>query len=430
MANLQKILSRLRPRGDPARRVATSELIDALGRLAGADQILQYLGSAVKETFHASSAAVSLLEPITGRFVERNSTPATNHPSPSLDFAPTDRLAGWVALNQVPAVLAGEKDLRDFLNPGERERVSSRGICLVVPMYAADRLVGLLHVGPRSDGYEYGPPDLQDLSAIARQAASSLEYAFAHDISDGALKKLFLADQLATVGELAAGVAHEIRNPLTLIRGAVQLATDEVPPARRPLLETALHEVDRIDTILKGLLSLSRISRMDVTRFSVAQLVGQSLQLLEPELKKRNVDSEVRLVYPADTAVLGDRSQLQQAFLNILWNALQAMPNGGQLRVSIVEGQSPGTPGDARPTLVIRISDSGEGISPENRSRVFDPFFTTKDEGTGLGLSICYGIIARHGGELSIESSTDSMSHGTTVTVILPRNGSSIGHLS
>ena len=427
MADFEKLLSRLRLRGGPARRVDTSELTDALGRLTGADQIHAFLISAVKETFHASSAAVSLLEPITGRFVERNAAPAAAHPSPSLDFAPSDRLASWLALNQVPAVLSGEQDLRGFLTPGERDRLASRGVCLVVPMYSADRLVGLLHIGPRIDGSEYGPSDQQDLSAIARQAASSLDYAFARDVSDGALKKLFLADKLATVGELAAGAAHEIRNPLTLIRGAVQLATDEVPPQRRQLMETALLEADRIDTILKGLLSLSRTSRLEVTRFSVAELFSQSRLLLEPELRKRNIDSELDLVYPADTAVLGDRSQLQQALLNILWNAIQAMPAGGHLRMSIVEGQAHATLAEAGPALVIRIQDSGEGIPPENRSRVFDPFFTTKEEGTGLGLSICYGIVARHGGEISIESSNDPNDHGTTVTMILPRDGPSIG---
>ncbi len=274
---------------------------------------------------------------------------------------------------------------------------------------------------------EYSPSDLQDLSAIARQAASSLDYAFARDVSDGALKKLFLADKLATVGELAAGAAHEIRNPLTLIRGAVQLATDEVPPGRRQLMETALLEADRIDTILKGLLSLSKTSRLEVTGFSVAELISQSMLLLEPELRKRSIDSKLDPEYPADTVVIGDRSQLQQALLNILWNAIQAMPDGGQLRMSIVEGQAHTARAEAGPAVVIRIADSGEGIAPENRARVFDPFFTTKEEGTGLGLSICYGIIARHGGEISIESSTDSSNHGTTVTVILPRDGPSNG---
>ena len=157
MPDLEKLLSRLRPRGNVARRVATSELIDAIGRLSGADQILLFLDSAIKETFRASSVAVSLLEPITGRFVERSAKPPGGHPPPSLDFTPSDRLAGWLALNQVPAVLSGEQDLRGFLTPGERDRLSSRGICLVVPMYAADRLVGLLHLGPRSDGSEYSP---------------------------------------------------------------------------------------------------------------------------------------------------------------------------------------------------------------------------------------------------------------------------------
>ena len=100
--------------------------------------------------------------------------------------------------------------------------------------------------------------------------------------------------------------------------------------------------------------------------------------------------------------------------------------DGGKLRVSVDEGEASATQAMNRPPRwFIRIQDSGEGIPPENCSRVFDPFFTTKEEGTGLGLSICYGIVARHGGEISIESSMDSTNHGTTVTVILPRNGAS-----
>jgi signal transduction histidine kinase len=414
----------LRSRGHPVRRIETSELADAISRLSGADRILLFLDSVLKGNFRASSVSVSLLEPITGRFVERRAASQTGRISHPLDFTPSDRLPGWLALNQVPAVLYGERDLRSFLTPGERDRLAARGICLVVPMCAADRVVGLLHLGPRADGSDYSPSDLQDLLAISHQAAMSLDYASARDVSDGTLRKLFLADKLATVGELAAGAAHEIRNPLTLIRGAVQLVTDEVPPHRRLLMETAVQQVDRIDAILKGLLSLSRTSKLDLTRFSVGDLINQLMVLLAQEFRNRNIDARVD-ISTADTVILGDRSQLQQALLNMIWNSIQAMANGGTLRVFMDEGKSSTARSGAGPPLVVRIQDSGEGIPPENCPRVFDPFFTTKEEGTGLGLSICYGIVVRHGGEITLESGVDSTNHGTTLTVILPRNGAS-----
>ncbi len=217
------------------------------------------------------------------------------------------------------------------------------------------------------------------------------------------------ADRLATIGELAAGAAHEIRNPLTAVKSSLQYLQSKNPDERaRKLLGTALEETARIEGILSDLLSFSRPTELRREAVDLRTLIDECLELVAFQARRQKI--EIRRAFPPSLPALeGDRAQLKQLFLNLCLNAFQAMAGGGRLdlRIEVPDGRS----------ALVAVADTGEGIAEENLDRIFDPFFTTKKTGTGLGLSICYGIVKSHGGEIEVRSRPGQ---GATVIVKLP----------
>ncbi len=215
--------------------------------------------------------------------------------------------------------------------------------------------------------------------------------------------------KLASIGQLAGGVAHEINNPLTVILGRAQLLLlDCQDPQACRNLEVIASETERISGIVKNLLSFSRQSGDRAFEpVSLVDVLRRTLDLANYEDKHADVQVEL-LVEPGVGEVLGSAGQLQQVFTNIVINAFQAMPEGGSLRISAWQDGS---------RTRVSFADSGKGMDEGTLQRIFDPFFTTKDEGTGLGLSVSYGIIRDHGGKIEV---TSKPGIGTTFTVSLP----------
>ncbi|MBM64485.1 MAG: hypothetical protein CL484_16170 [Acidobacteria bacterium] len=225
-------------------------------------------------------------------------------------------------------------------------------------------------------------------------------------------EQLQLSDKMASVGLLAAGVAHEVNTPLTGISSFTQMlleGTDSEDP-RTPLLEKIEQQTVRAAKIVNGLLNLSRQGRPDSsTLVDVNVMMSDVLVLLEHQLQMSNIKLRKELSETA-TVVKGVEFKLQQVFLNIILNACDAMPTGGWLSIaSWTDGES----------AVIEVADSGSGIAREDLSRIYDPFFTTKEvgQGTGLGLSIAYGVIKEHGGTIGCQSGPGD---GTRFKVTLP----------
>ena len=226
------------------------------------------------------------------------------------------------------------------------------------------------------------------------------------------MRRLYRAERLAVAGELAAGAAHEIRNPLTAIRSTIQYL-HETLPADHPGRDDAsglLEEVDRINEIVEGLLSFARPREAVFVPLDAAEVLRQSLGLVAGRARKQGL--EVATEIAGAVPLVGDESLLKQLFLNLLLNAIQAMPDGGTLTVRAsalpwargrARGAAPETGG-----ALIEIADTGPGIPEDVLDKVFDPFFTTKASGTGLGLSICYGIAERHRGEIELLSPAGS----------------------
>ena len=219
------------------------------------------------------------------------------------------------------------------------------------------------------------------------------------------------SEQLAVVGRLAAGVAHEINNPLTGVLAFADLLRqkDNMDAQDREDLELIIRETKRAREIVKGLLDFARETPQAKTQLNINDVVRQTTKLLGKREAFQNVYLVEDLTEPLP-AIHADKSQLQQVLANLLLNACEAMPDGGTLMVST------SLVGDQ---IVIKVADTGCGIPQEHLDKIFEPFFTTKPvgKGTGLGLSITLGIVEQHGGTLQVES---SVGKGTTFTVTLP----------
>jgi|GEM_PF-1042992 signal transduction histidine kinase/CheY-like chemotaxis protein len=222
------------------------------------------------------------------------------------------------------------------------------------------------------------------------------------------------AEKLAAVGELAAGVAHELGNALAVVSGAVQylLANTDTASPSRQYLEAIYRNVAAGDRIIKGLLSFARPSPPCLDATDIQPILEQACLLLKGEMVKARVTVS-RDYWPGPLQVFADAQQMEQVFLNILLNAIQAMPRGGTVTLRTF----PEPPLLPWAGVRVEIADTGAGIPAEYLHRVFEPFFTTKEGGTGLGLSVSRQIVAAHGGEIGVES---QKGRGTSFTIRLP----------
>ena len=222
------------------------------------------------------------------------------------------------------------------------------------------------------------------------------------------------AEKLASAGKLAASVAHEIRNPLTSMKMWLFSIQKEVggEPALDHKFEIVSEEIRRLENIVRNFLDFSRPPELTLRVESISTLLDKTLELAEPRI----ADRKIRLVRedaPDLSPVLADREQLRQVLINLLNNAAEATGEAGRISVMTRAESDP----DGRKMVVVRVSDTGAGMSEEVRQRVFEPFFSTKEEGTGLGLCIAARIMARHEGRLVVESSGEA---GTTLAIHLP----------
>ncbi len=230
-------------------------------------------------------------------------------------------------------------------------------------------------------------------------------------------------ETLAAAGRMAVGLAHEIRNPLGAIRGAVQLLGRELGPhsALQEYTRVLLSEVDRVNRIIAMLLDLAKPAPIRPAPLNLHQLLERVALLGEETARARRVTIQ-RRYDPSLPPILGDEDRLVQVFHNLVGNAIEAMPGGGQLtlatRVSLNTLFSKVDLGGGQRTMVeAQVMDEGGGIPAEVRGQIFDPFFTTKEHGLGLGLSICHQILEQHRGAIQIDSTEG---RGTVVTCFLP----------
>lgn len=272
--------------------------------------------------------------------------------------------------------------------------------------------------------------DRKQAEAALRDGNRRLEEAVAalqakNEEVKGMTQQLWQAAKLATVGELAASIAHELNNPLATVSLRVEslLAQTAVDDPRRRALLIVEQEVERMGNLVGNLLQFSRRGQRQISSVNVAEELVKSLELIQDHLRIRRI--QVVQAFDPDVPVIqADRQQMRQVFLNLLTNASDAMPEGGTLTVrtnldTLAGGKR----------VVIEFADTGVGIPAEHVPKVMEPFFSTKEEGkgTGLGLAICRRAVQEHGGTVHISS---EVGKGTTILIVLPvGDGTHVDHL-
>jgi two-component system sensor histidine kinase HydH len=308
-----------------------------------------------------------------------------------------------------PAAIAEEvKRLSDAANVMAAMRA---GICM--PLLAGDRVVGFLSCWDDRVQEAFASDEIAALLEVADRCALVIENSkLYHQMKE--------KDRLAALGEMSAGLAHEIRNPLAAIKGAVQyLDPKKLPEDDREFLEIVIEEVNRLNGVVTQFLDYSRPLKPSLAPTSVNEVLERTFKLLERQIPPAvKVDLELAEWVPR---VQADAEQLKQVFLNVALNAFQAMPAGGRLVVSTRVARDElafWREGSRRADVVeIRFRDSGPGIPDEARESIFVPFYTTKEKGTGLGLAICQRLVKANQGTISVRSTAGE---GAEFLVSLP----------
>ena len=291
----------------------------------------------------------------------------------------------------------------------------SSGSVAIAPLMAKDRLVGLVLADNLYSGAPIDEGDVQLLDTLAQQAGLTIDNALAYEALQLAQRELVSAERLVAVGEMAARVSHEIRNPLATIGGfarSILRKTDDEAGVKRKT-GVIVSEIARLEELLTDLLDMARPRPIDFQPHSVNEVVEHSLLLADADLKSCGASVE-RDLAPDLPPIPLDRGRILQALLNTIRNGAQAMPDGGVMRV--VTRLLP-RPGSSIPMAAIEIKDSGVGISKKAMNSVFDPFFSTKVSGSGLGLAVTKRIIQDHGGKIDVFSEEGA---GTTFVFWLP----------
>jgi len=223
-------------------------------------------------------------------------------------------------------------------------------------------------------------------------------------------EQLTQAQHLARIGQLAASLAHEIKNPLAGISGAIQVIEDSLDQndPHRPIIGEILTQIGRLDATVKDLLLYARPTPPTIRSVHLYRLVKRTRTLLQAEPALKNIEIEIKSA-PELPPIEADEDKLEQLLLNLLLNGAHASTDGATITVDLSANDD---------HVTLRVIDRGAGMSPEVQQRALDPFFTTKAKGTGLGLAICRRIAETHGGSIDLHSEVGA---GTTVTIALPR---------
>jgi signal transduction histidine kinase len=399
-------------------RMTLAEFNRSLMLIADRDLLVANIVSKIMQILPVERIVIFLLNGETEKY-----TLVGKHQQPDelfhrIQFTPHSKLVNWLSVNETCFQVSRSEEILTYLSDSERELVREAGIELIFPLKVMNRLNGFVLLGVRSGGEDFTGWDIDLLTLLFDQAAFAIENTALYEEQSARIRKMYRADRLAILGQLAAGAAHEIRNPLTSIRSSIQYLGKCMhdDPEKKEMVGELMDEVDRINKIVQGLLSFARPSEPEVAPVDVAQLLRQTLALLHNTLVRGQVDVGFD-IHVGKTVVTADASQLKQVFLNVILNAVEAMENSEkkQLTLSIEHGRSL----DYRSRhLLISVADTGKGIERDDLENIFNPFYTTKKDGTGLGLPISYGIINRHCGEMEVNSLPGK---GATVVIKLPQ---------
>jgi signal transduction histidine kinase/HAMP domain-containing protein len=323
----------------------------------------------------------------------------------------------WLASYGTPLLIPDAQ--ADFRLDSKRMRAMGITTLIVAPLWSSNTMSGLLTAINKKGGMSFDKHDLRLFTVFSSLAAAALQNASLYGDLKGKMQELNTAQEqlvqsakLAAIGELSANVAHEINNPLTSVLGYTThlMKTLDIPESPKRILGMMEQEILRVRKFIRNLLDFAR------QKPSWMQPADIALPLRETTALVRGIAEATGVVmheeYPSSPLIVNmDHNEMKQVFINIVSNALQVMPHGGDLRISLSSDRSK--------EVVVAFSDTGKGIEPEHVDKIFKPFFSTKSsgDGTGLGLSISNRIVANHGGSIEAES---ELGKGSVFRVRLP----------
>jgi len=362
-------------------------------------------------------AEVLLLEPAEGTVRVDRVTAATSPASVFVtwELPHSNLLRHWLRANGGFLEMPDKSGLSENL-PGEiQQRESGRCLCGCLPLVVEEELVGwLAFLADEGEQPVFSSDRRRRLISNASAWAATLLRDREESARTAKSEATSKSNRLSVAGQMAAGVAHEVRNPLAAIRSTIQLVRDEplLEKDRAELLSTILNDVDRVNHIVSELMVFGKPKQTRHETSDVSSIIRNAVTFCGPLARRLGITLDV--VAGDEVLALADSNELRQVLVNLILNACQASSSGSRVIVSL-DKESDRGPGKG---IVIRVADSGSGIAPDVLDRVFDPFFSTKPDGAGLGLAISRELVQRHGGDLSLVSQAGA---GTTAVLKLPR---------
>jgi signal transduction histidine kinase len=393
---------------------ALAGLVRELSVLPTIDQILSTVATTVHAQMQISRVLVLMQDPLSGDYkIAAESGLGPGEDADALILKEDAAIVKWLMGNK-DALVRDEMQRRvaTWLRQHLETELNQFKVAVCMPMIVDGRLVGLIGLGEKLNRDMFFVSDLRLLETLASEVALAVKYRRMED-------EVFRKNRLIELGTIAAGVAHEIRNPLASIKTFAQLMPERMddPEFKYEFSKLVLKDVDRITKVVESMLAFARPAQVNIKEQPSNDLVEEAILLVQPRLKAKRI--ELTRAFHENPIVKVDKHQILQVLVNLLSNAADALQEQGKIRVATGVSQLDlaGGGNGNRSFAVIEVSDNGPGIPAAVRNRLFDPFFTTKKEGTGLGLSISQKIVRDHGGAITVSSVEGK---GTTFHVNLP----------
>jgi signal transduction histidine kinase len=384
-------------------RTKLSEFSRTLTELVDLEEVAKTTVHFITQTLHVDSVAFFFLKNEGGEYRLIFGTPRSDEMKYSSQHPFVKQMESYGRAVDLEHLRENKGDVV------EMENLIEKGWVVVAPIFLKGKLLGFILLGKKRSEKDYTVEELELLEAFSNQTALAISRALVYQDMSLKDKQIMQAEKMAAIGELAAGIAHEIRNPLGIITGSAEtIRKHEDKKIQEEMTNYILEESKRINGLINTFLDFARPKEPRLVSCDLREILEKTLLLLSPQAKTLGV--EVKKEIPQKLLQVSiDPDQMRQAFTNLGVNALEAMPQGGVLKVTVLE--------NTRGKILIRFSDTGKGIPKDLQTKVFDPFFTTKEGGTGLGLSIAHRIITQHGGDIRVEGEEGK---GSTFTISFP----------
>jgi signal transduction histidine kinase len=392
-------------------RAAFAAFTKSVVRILDRDKLVRELCMTVRSLFGLEGIALFLKDPDKTHFQLTGSLgTGTVHSRVDADHP----FSLWVAQQPGPTMHSELPDPRTDIHAADiRDLWETNRWEVCVPLVSRRLLLGFIALGRKLGLDAYSAGDLQLLGALADESSIALENATLYEQLRKSHDVIQRAGRLSALGTLAAGIAHEIRNPLVSIQTFFQLAPHRIHDEEflTSFLSLTESEVKRICDLITELLTFAKSPTPSLREVDVGDEISRTLTLILPQARTRHVELTTTVNGSIPT-VLVDPDQLRQVMLNVILNAIEATANEGAVHVALSE-----TTHQDKRYCQIDISDDGHGMSTETVDNIFNPFFTTKTKGTGLGLSICHQIVTEHGGFIEVSS---KVGDGSCFSIYLP----------